>query len=310
MDKLRALRYFLAVASTGSFSMAARTLAVPASSVSRRIRDLEEHLGVELFHRSTRVVRLTELGMLYRSQVCEAVENLDFADALVGDRSDEPAGNLVVTCTASYGHVRLLPVLERFADRYPQIVLDVSLTDQVVDLARGEVDLAIRGTAQLPERCVARLLTPHAFRLVGSPAYLSRRGRPRVLADLARHSALLYRNPDGVSMWQARQGNDWRKVPTVHSLVTNDGLFLLHATCAGRGLALLPHWGCRPALERGDLVQVTLEDAELSITSRPGAAMYLLYYRPRYQLHKIRVAVDFLLDELVEPVAARSGLDT
>lgn len=195
------------------------------------------------------------------------------------------------------------PRPQRFIDRYPQIVLDLSLTDQVVDLGRGEVDLAIRATGSLPERCVARRLTPQQFLLVGAPEYLERRGRPRVLADLAQHDTLLFRGPHGVLGWHARQGDSWHDVVAPRRLVTNDGALLLGATCCGQGLALLPDWGIGEELARGRIARLELADAWLSLSRQPGLGVFLLYFRPRYQLQKVRVAVEFLIAELTEPGA-------
>jgi len=142
MDKLRALQYLLKVADTLSFSRAAKAFGVPASSISRRITDLEAELGVELLHRTTRMVRLTEIGALYMEQVRAGLAQLNDADELVGQRSSMPSGTLRISSMPSYGQLLLMPALQDFCDRYPDIVLDVHLSDALVDLGRDQIDIA------------------------------------------------------------------------------------------------------------------------------------------------------------------------
>ena len=193
MDKLRALEYFLRVSETSSFSQAAELLDVPASSVSRRIQDLEHLLGIALFYRSTRVVKLTELGTLYLEQVKPAMAALTLADEVVGQHAETPSGVLKITVAPDYGQFRLLPALAKLRKRYPDIVCDVELTDEITSLTQNNVDIAIRATATLPERAVARKLADGRFVMVASPSYLSRQGTPGTVAELQTHKAMLYR---------------------------------------------------------------------------------------------------------------------
>jgi len=310
MDRLQALRYFLKVAETSSFTGAAKAFSVPPSSVSRRVRDLEESLGVELFHRSTRVVRKTELGLLYQRMVQEAVAALDHADHVVSEQSERPSGTLTITSTPGFGDLRLVPALLRFQDLYPDVELDVQLTDQIADLSRGDVDIAIRASSELPERAVARRLTDNRFLLVAAPSYLAKNGTPSKLEDLEHAKTLLYRAPNGILRWQALSHGSWVGVQARAVLASNDGSLLLRAAIAGRGIALLPEWGVSDELANGDLVEVQLEDATVSVTQIPDPAIFLLYHRPRYQLQKVRAAVDFLLAELAQKDSAGRGVLT
>jgi len=163
MDKLRALQYLLKVADTLSFSKAARSFGVPASSISRRITDLEADLGVELLHRTTRTVRLTEIGALYVEQVRAGIAQLDDAQELVGQRGSTPSGTLRISAMPGYGALLLMPALQDFGERYPDIVLDVHLSDALVELGRDQIDIAIRGGRQPQDRVVARKLDPNRF---------------------------------------------------------------------------------------------------------------------------------------------------
>jgi len=300
MDKLRALRYFVEVSQTTNFSRAAAVLGVPASSVSRRIHDLENELGVALFHRSTRVVKLTELGSLYLEKIRPVIAALNFADELVGQNSKIPSGNLRITAAPDYGRFRLLPALARMKEQYPEIVCDVELTDQISDLAQNEVDIAIRATAKLPDRAVARKLADGQFIMVASPGYLKDHGTPETVEDMQNHVVLLYRAPNGVLNWQAKMADGWKELRLLPTFICNQGDTLLEEALAGHGIALIPKWGIIDYLADRSLVPIVLKDAEVGISRNDDAGVYLLYHRPKYGVKKIRVAVDFLLSELVE----------
>lgn len=297
MDKLRALNYLLKVADTLSFSRAAKAFGVPASSISRRITDLEAELGAELLHRTTRTVRLTEVGALYVEQVRAGMAQLSDAEELVGQRGSTPSGTLRISAMPSYGARLLMPALQDFSERYPDIVLDVHLSDAVVDLGRDQIDIAIRGGRQPQDRVVARKLDPNHFILAASPEYLARHGTPRTLADLADHRALMYRGPNAVIKWQGLDEEGWHEVPITPAFISNDGPALLAMARQHRGLVLLSEWGLRDSLQRGELRQVTLEQP-VSVSRGGEAGIYLLYLQTRYRIPKVRVAVEFLVERL------------
>jgi DNA-binding transcriptional LysR family regulator len=298
MDKLRAMHYLLKVADTLNFSRAAKAFGVPASSVSRRISDLEAELGVELLHRTTRTVRLTEIGAQYVEQVRAGLAHLEDAEELAGQRGRTPSGTLRISAMPSYGQVLLMPALVDFGERYPDILLDVHLSDSVVELGRDQIDIAIRGGRQPEGRVVARKLDPNRFILVASPQYLARKGTPRTLDDLQDHHALLYRGPNALLKWHGLDEDGWREVPVLPAFISNDGAALIAMARQHRGLVLLPEWGLQGDLQRGDLVQVTLEQP-ISVGRGAGEpGIYLMYLRTRYQIPKVRVAVDFLVERL------------
>ena len=306
MDKLRALQYLIKVADTLSFSGAARAYGVPASSISRRISDLEQELGVELLHRTTRTVRLTELGALYLEQVRAGVSRLDDAEELVGQRSSTPTGTLRISTMPSYGQLLLLPALQEFSDLYPGIVIELHLSDSLVDLGRDQIDLAIRGGPQPQDRVVARKLDPNRFILVASPKYLADRGTPRTLDDLQAHSALYYRGPNAVIKWQGFEDGTWRELAVPAAFISNDGASLVAMARKHKGLALLSEWGLKDALGSGELVRVELEQ-KVAIGRGREAGIYLLYLQARYQVPKVRVAVEFLVERLGEGFAGSAS---
>lgn len=301
MDKMRALEYFMGVADAGSFSRAAKSFGVPASSVSRRIQDLEAALGATLFHRTTRVVKLTELGALYLEQIRPAVAALSSADEALREQPHAPTGRLAISAPPGYGDALVVPALRKLRQLYPDLVLDIELSDHVTNFGVNDVDLAIRATATLPDRVVARKLSNNRFVLVAAPRYLDRRGTPFTLKDIAAHDTLMYRSPTGILNWQAKSEDGWEELKTNAVFVSNVGSMLGEEVLHGSGLALVPEWGLADHLETGRLVEVILEDATLSVSRSPLSGIYLLYYQPKYRLKKIQVAVDFLISELAAP---------
>ncbi|MBO6505829.1 MAG: LysR family transcriptional regulator [Kordiimonadaceae bacterium] len=301
MDRMRALEYFIEVADVGSFSKAAKTFGVPASSISRRIQDLEAAVGAVLFHRTTRVVKLTELGALYLEQVRPAVSSLSSAGEVLNQQLHAPSGRLAISAPPGYGEARVVPALRKLRQLYPELVLDIELTDQLTKFGVNDADLAIRATGNPPDRVIARKLTNNRFVLVAAPRYLERYGTPRQLSDFANHLALFYRGPNGVLNWQAKTAQGWQEPEVQVVFISNVGAMLAEEVLQGSGLALVPEWGLADHLETGRLVEVTLEDARVSVSRSAQSGIYLLYYQPKYRLKKIQVAVDFLMQELALP---------
>ena len=296
MDRLRAIEYFIKVADLGSFTAAANAIGTPASSVSRRIQELEDSLGATLLHRTTRSVRLTELGAVYLEQVRIAVKDLDLAREIIRERPASPTGRIRITSNPGYGRLILLPALQKLRQTYPDLIIDVELTDQVYNLANNEVDIAVRATADLPDRAIARKLADSGAMLVAAPSYLAAHGKPVQLSDLAAHSHLLYRAPGRLIQWQARTEAGWSEVSPVPAFICNVGRVLVDEAVAGTGLSLLPAWGIAEELARGDLIALPLKDAELALSRQSDPGIYLLYNQPRYRLNKIKATVDFLVN--------------
>lgn len=298
MDKLRALRYFNHLANSLNFSLTAEHFQVPSSSVSRRIKDLEQELGAALFERITRTVRLTDLGKLYLREVSSALQSIAMADELVGAQSKSPSGMLRITAMPGYGERFVLPALEKLREIYNNIDFDVNFTDEVINLASNEVDIAIRAAATLPEQVVARRLGDHDFVLVATSDYISEHGAPQTSGDLSTHPVFMYRTPHGVLDWLALRDGVWQAIDLNPKYITNHAQSLLDSVLTGRGIAFLPRWGVAEDIEQGRLMALTLKDGPLSSSGNAQMGMYLLYHPPKFRLQKIRVAVDFLVTEL------------
>lgn len=297
MDQLKAMRYFVKVAETGSFTRAAQHFDVPASSLSRRVADLENHLGAVLLKRSTRVVRLTEIGRLYLQQVRDILSRLEATDELVGSYQSKPMGHLKISATVGFGETLLLPVMEAFNARYPDIVLDIELSDALSTLGRDDVDIAIRGGYVPDERVVAVKLRDNRFILAASPIYLEREGMPGDAQELKEHAGLFYRTPVGMLPWISQIGGEWQDVSPRKVAVSNAGRWLIDKAIRGEGLLMLPRWSLQGALDRGELLEIHLSP-EVGVTRSEKLGIYLLYAQNRYQVPKIKAAVDFLVARL------------
>jgi DNA-binding transcriptional LysR family regulator len=222
-------------------------------------------------------------------------------DALVDTQSREASGTVRLTALPGYGEIRLFSVLERFRAAHPRIVCDLELTDRFLDLSTGDIDIALRATAEPPDYLVAKRLHDHRFVLVASPEYLAKKGRPRTVAEVQEHAAIGYRGPRGVSPWLAALPNgDVITVPRTLLLITSHGQMMLRAALAGEGLAFLPSWGVSAALNDGTLEAVTLDDARLMVTSGPEMSVFLLYSSKKARLGQVRALVDFLVEALGE----------
>jgi len=300
MDQLKAIRYFVKVAETGSFTQAAKAFGVPSSSLSRRVADLEASLGATLLKRSTRMVKLTEIGQEYLQRTQRILKQLDQSDELVKNYQSKPAGRLTLSVMPSFGEQMLLPLVDKFKAENPDIVLDIHLSDQVTDLVRDDVDLAIRGGFAPNERLVAVKLSENQFVPAASQTYLDRYGTPEHPGQLVNHRGLFYRSPAGRLPWFAEIDGQWQEVKAKIELITNAGVWLVEKAIAGQGIVLLPQWALQPYFDQGDLVPLKF-NPPLRVSQSPTFGVFLLYQKHRYAVPKIKVAVDFLVANLRDP---------
>jgi len=294
MDQLRALKYFIKVVETGSFTKAAGFFSVPPSSLSRRVADLEKSLGATLLKRSTRVVKLTEIGSEYYKQVCEVIDQLEFSNETVRSYQSEPMGKLNISAMVGFGEKILLPLLDEFNELYPKIVLDVHLSDELSSIGRDDVDVAIRGGYAPNERVVAIRLMENKFVPAAAPAYLKSMGHPVHALELKAHKGLYYRSPTGPIPWICEIDGQWQDVSAPTVAISNGGEWLLEKAVKGQGIVMLPRWVLKTFLASGELVELNLEPS-VTTTQNPDFAIYLLYQKQRYHVPKVKAAVDFLV---------------
>lgn len=277
---------FLAVVDTGTFTAAARRLGLAKSNVSRRVARLEELLGARLLERTTRRLRLTEVGETYHSHVTGAVEQLAEAARSVSEFQGEPRGHLRISAPADMNEAMGQLVAE-FSALYPRIQLEVDLSQRRVDLVAEGFDLALRAGRLEDSSLIARSVGEGASHLYASPAYLERRGEPREPKDLAEHPFVLFRGRQGEQRLELH-GPDGQHEALVSGVISVlDFGFVRHALISGAGIGLLPDSLGAAELAAGRL-RLVLPEYDLG-----RSPFHVLYPSTRYLSPKVRVFVDF-----------------
>lgn len=297
MDQLRAIRYFSKVVETGSFTKAAHFFKVPPSSLSRRVADLEKSLGATLLKRSTRLVKLTEVGQIYYNDMQQILAQLAQSNETVRSYQTIPMGRLSISSMVSFGDKILLPLLDEFSALYPEIILDVSLSDELSTLGRDDVDIAIRGGYAPNERVLAIKLMDNGFIPVASPAYLNKYGTPTDVMELKQHKGLYFKAPFGPTPWLCNINDQWHDVSGPAVVISNNGSWLAKKACNGEGILMSTRWALASYLESGQLQELNFEHP-LTISQNAEMAVYLLYQKQRYLVPKVKAAVDFLVQKL------------
>ncbi|MEM6452431.1 MAG: LysR family transcriptional regulator [Cyanobacteria bacterium P01_D01_bin.105] len=287
------LQLFVEVVKQGSFAAVARDRNIDPSSVSRAISGLESELGVRLFQRTTRQLSPTEAGTTYFERMEPLLEELQQAIDVTTDVSGQPKGTLRVTASVSFGQHCIVPLLPKFQARYPDLTVDLLLTDAVVDLLTERIDVAVRLGILADSTLIAQRLIPTHYVVCASPEYLKRAGQLQHPQDLAHHNCLLFPLAGFRTRWlfKDKQGQ-LSEVPVTGKTVISSAIALQQCAIAGMGVALLPNWLVDADRQAGILVNV-FPDYEVTATDFSTAA-WLVYPSRAYVPIKVRVFVDFL----------------
>lgn len=290
---LQALRTFVAVAREGSFAAVARTCGSDPSQISRAIASLEQELGFRLFQRTTRRMALTEAGALYLARAAAVVEELDHAldEALATSRG--PSGTLRLTASVAFGQACLVPLLPKFRADFPEMRLELILSDENLDLVANRIDLAIRLAPTIAADVVCSRLFRTRYRVCAAPSYLERAGRIGRPQDIATHDCLLFTLPQFRDHWLFRGARGGTaKVPVKGWLLLSNALALRQAMLDGQGPALLPDWLIGEDIAARRCIDL-FPRHEVAATSFDTAA-WLLYPSRRFLPRKVRDSIDFL----------------
>ena len=287
------LAAFAAIIRAGSISKAADQLGCGKSLLSRQLAKLEEDLGARLIQRSTRKLTLTEIG----EQVLHEAQRIDTAlaniEQMAGQHQQEVKGRLRVTCPMP-AVARLVPVMQAFCQRYPQIDFSLLVEDKLIDLIAGQIDVAIRVAHLDDSSLIARKLVDSQRVLCAAPAYLAQAGTPRVAADLEQHHCILYVHAGKASEeWTLYQHGEALKVKVSSKFQSNNGIAMVNAACAGAGILLIDRLLVSSHLHSGELVQV-LEDYQLP----GGSPVYAVYPARDWLALKTATFVAFLQERL------------
>ena len=285
MDRLGDLEVFSRVAATGSMSQAARELGLSAPVVSKRIKRLEERLGTRLLQRTTRQVVLTDAGRGFHEQVLAILASVDEAEAWVSQRSSGVRGPLRVSAPTTFGRMHIAPHLVRFLERFPEISVDLHLSDSFVDIVGEGFDVAIRIADLADTSLVARKLAPNHRVLCATPAYLAARGTPETPDQLAQHRLLVH-NSDH---WRLETPEGAVIIPVNSAIATNSSEVIREAVLAGFGIALRSTWDVGPELRSGRLSIVMPR-----YRASHRVAIHAVYPSRRHLPHRTRVFIDFL----------------
>lgn len=286
---------FVRVAEAGSFSKAALQLGMSNSAVTSRVKALEDHLGARLLERTTRRVRLTETGRAYLERCSHLLSELEETELSVRNLHSRPRGKLRVNAPISFGVLHVATAIPDFLARYPDIHVELSLTDRFVDVVEEGYDLAIRGrSVPMESRLIARKFATETFAACAAPQYLATHPRPRTPRDVAGHNCLTY---TGSAIWHFEEDDTRRAVAVSGNFSASNGDALRAAALNGLGIALLPTFIVARDLEAGTLEQI------LGDYVAPEAAFYVIYPQNRYLSAKVRVFIDFLIERFsVTPV--------
>lgn len=292
MDRLGDLDIFARVVTARSMSAAGRELNLSPAMISKRIRRLEERIGVRLLQRTTRQLALTEAGQGFYERVISILSSVEEAEAWVASGSATARGILKVSAPTSFGRMHIAPHLKRFLDRNPLVTVDLVLSDAFVDIVGESFDLAIRIADLADSSLVARRLAQNHRVLCATPAYLDAHGRPGGLEDLSRHT-LVAHNAD---QWRLDGPKGPATVRLQGPLRTNSSEVVREALLSGLGIALRSTWDVGPELKDGRLVRVLPE-----YSGGRRVAIHAVYPSRRHMEQKVRSFVDFLA-ELYGPV--------
>jgi DNA-binding transcriptional LysR family regulator len=286
MGDLQDIALFVRVVDGRSFSVAARAIGATTSAVSKRVARLEERLGARLLERTTRKVAPTDAGAAFYARAARILADVDEAEHAVASLGGAPRGTIRVSAPVIFGERHLAPLLPAFLERYPDVRVDLSLSDRFVDMVEEHFDLALR-IGPLAEASLVRVrVGGTASIVVASPSYLARAGRPEVPGDLSNHNCLRYSIVTAAREWRFRGPRGEISVPVVGNLEINHGGAMREAAIAGLGVARLPHFLVADGLASGALV------ALLSEFRLPPLGVHLVYRRGAAPLPKVKAFVE------------------
>ncbi len=296
MDVFQAMSVYVKVVETGSMTAAAQACGLSTTMVGNHLRALEQRLGVSLLKRTTRRQHLTEFGHAYYQRSMEVLALVADSERLAEQAQGEPSGTLRITAPLTFGVERLAPALSDFSQRWPQVKLDVVLSNQRMDLIGNGFDVAIRLGTPEDSGLILRPLEDYTLTICAAPAYLARRGTPLLPEDLQAHDCLAFAYPAGDD-WRSA-GKLWRlhgpegevQVAVSGPMEINSSSGLQRAALAGMGIVMLPDALVENDLRSGALIAL-LQDYQL-----PSRPTHLLYAQDRYRLPKVRSFVEFVLE--------------
>ena len=288
MDTLTGMRVFSAVVSAGSFTAAAERMGMSKALVSKYVLQLERRLGARLLNRSTRHMSVTEVGLAYHDRCQSLLEAVDEMETAVLERQEAPQGRLVVTWPQTFGEMYLNKTLAEFLGRYPQVNIEVSLSDRFVNLLEEGFDLGIRICELADTALVARRLAAIRIVTCAAPSYLDRCGVPAHPLDLRDHSCVSDTNIDGAGRWPYWIDGERRNIEVKGPCRVNSARVARDLIIAGAGIGLCPDYAVAGAIRDGRLRPLLQNYKSVEY------GLYAIYPHRQYLAAKVRAYVEFL----------------
>ena len=299
------MRFFVLVARHGSLAAAARAIDLTPPAATKRLAALESRLGVRLLNRTTRSVSLTGEGETYLRHATRILAEIEEMEDAVSQGRATPRGLLRVNATLGFGRTTIAPLVSAFAARYPEVELQMEVTDKPVDLVESGFDLAIRFGALPDKRLNARRIMSNRRLLCASPAYLERHGTPAKLADLVDHRCIIHRqNDEAYGIWRFMHHDDTEVIKVHGMLSSNDGDIVLGWALDGHGILIRSEWDLAKYLDSGRL-RIVLPEFTL-----PAADLFVYYPSQRNQTVRARAFIDFLAEHFQTPERRPDSLPT
>jgi DNA-binding transcriptional LysR family regulator len=292
MDKPGEMQVFVRVVEDGGFSAAARGLGLTPSAISKVISRLESRLGVRLMHRTTRAFNLTHEGVSFYQRSARILRDIDEAEEAISQFHAEPRGTLKVNAAVAFATYQVAPLLPTFFERFPNVHIELTVTDRVVDVVEDSVDVAIRIGTRIDPSLMSRLLAEDHRVICASPEYLRRRGVPLEPADLTRHDCLAWiGNQGGLNEWPFSGADGPYTLPVRGHVDVNSGEALYELTRAGVGISRIAEFRVGDDIQAGRLVSL------LEAVHRPvPLPIHVICSRGRHLVPKVRAFVDFLVE--------------
>jgi DNA-binding transcriptional LysR family regulator len=286
MQRYEGLETFVEVVNCGSFSTAADKLSVSKSHVSKQIARLEDRLGARLLNRTTRTVKLTDVGAGYYSRCSQILSDLEEAELAISNLQQTPRGSLRITAAGHFGEKYIGPAVADFLAKYPGLSIEINFTSRTLDIVEEGYDLAIRFGRLQDSSLIARKIASRRMYMCASPEYIKNHGRPEVLEDLKQHNCLR----GFMSSWPIEVNKELINHKVSGNWRSNNGNTLLVAAERGIGVVQLPHFYIQEQLASGKLVEVLPEYNGFDTST------WAVYPHNRHLSTKVRMLVDFLIE--------------
>ncbi|WP_434529217.1 LysR family transcriptional regulator [Vibrio sp. K4] len=292
MDQLSAMRAFVRVVQTGSFSATGREMNTSQTTISKKVAALEKKIGVKLLARSSRDHALTPAGAKYYQTCVDILGELDEAEAEARSEVASPQGTIRISAPVAFGRILLAPIMAEFFQRYPDIKVDLQLSDQHTDLISDGIDVAIRAKQLEDSTLIARHLFDNPMLVLAAPSYLQQHGEPKTPEDLKQHNCLVYSRMKDINVWSFTKQNQKHAVAVNGNFQSDNGDVLLEVALTGMGIVILPIWMAEHHLKEGRLTQLMNDYTGQNL---PFNAVYL---QSRYTPLKVRCLIDYLKEKL------------